>query len=120
MREKLEDLTKKNPWPSCCQNLKAFQDKIKSLDARATKAEKMKDEIWYECGALRSKNQGLWEENQELRLQLRDLSWKPSQMQIDIEKMRNPRLGEALDYFYSHHHPIADLGLLQKRSNHPN
>lgn len=112
-------MKKKNPCPTCCQNLKVFQDRVKFLEARAAKAEKMKDEIWYENAALRSKNQVIWEENQELRAQIRDVSWKPTQIQIDIEKVRNPKLGYLLDDIYSHFHPISDLGLRQKRHAPP-
>ena len=113
-------MKKKNPCPSCCQNLRVFQDKIKVLEAKQAKGEKFREDIWYECSALQSKNQELFDENFELKNQIRDISWKPTQLQIDIEKVRNPRLGHLLEDIYSHFHPISSLGLPQKRHKLPN
>lgn len=108
-------MRKKNPCPSCCHNLKVFQSKVKFLEKKQAKSEKLQEEIWYECGALRTKNQKILDENFELKCQIRDVSWKPTQIQIDIEKVRNPKLGYLLDDTYSHFHPISGLGLPQKR-----
>ena len=113
-------MKKKNPCPSCCHNLKVFQAKTKSLEAEKAKSEKLREDLWYECGALRTKNEQLLNENFELRGQIRDVSWKPTQLQIDIEKVRNPKLGHLLDDMYSHFHSISGLGLPQKRRKHPN
>lgn len=118
MVEKLDDLKKKSPCPSCCQNLKVFQAKVKFLEEKNAKNENLREDIWYECVALRSKNQELLDENFELRGQIRDVSWKPTQRQIDIEKIRNPMLGNILHDTYSHVHSISGLGLPQKHTKH--
>ena len=112
-------MKKKNPCASCCHNLKVFQAKIKSLETKQAKSERLREDIWYECGDLRSKNQELLNENFELKNQIRDVSWKPTQLQIDVEKIRNPKLGHLLDDIYSHFHPISGLGLPRKTHEHP-
>lgn len=108
-------MKKKNPCSSCCQNLKVFQAKIKALEVRAVTAEKSRDTFQLKNAELFDKMQVLSYENLDLKVQIREISWKPSQVQIDIEKIRNQPLGQALEYFYGHHHSIASLGLLQKR-----
>jgi hypothetical protein len=94
-----------------------FRDKTKFLEEKQAKIENLREDLWYECGNLRSRNNELLAENFELRTQIKYVSWKPTQLQIDIEKIQNPRLGYVLDEAYSHLHPIKGLGLPFKYHN---
>lgn len=88
-----------------------------TLETKLEKSEKQREDLFYKNIENLDEIKKLREENQELKVQLRDISWKPSQIQIDIEKLRNPALGKALEHFYGYHHPILGLGLPQRPPN---
>ena len=72
----MNDLRKKTPCPSCCQNLKAFQAKVKVLEVKMCHLEKSRDTHMSKCIELAEKNQRLSERNLEFRDKLGEMEWK--------------------------------------------
>ncbi len=87
---KLDDLKKKNPCPTCCQNLKVFQSKVKSLEARAMHAESSRDTFQLKAAELFEKLQQQVEENHQLKAQVRELSWKPGKLGTLVQQVQLP------------------------------
>ena len=88
---------------------------MKASETKLEKVDKQREELYYSGVSHLNGIKKLQEENCELRSQIKDVSWKPSQLQIDIEKIRNPPLGHVLQNNYSHYHHIGGLGLPQEQ-----
>lgn len=84
--EKLDDFKKRNPCPSCCHNLKVFQAKVKASEARAIKAEQSRDKLILKNAGLVEKIQIQFDEIQELKFKVREMSWQPSHLQQLLDK----------------------------------
>ena len=84
----MDDLKKKNPCPTCCQNLKHFQGTIKSLEARSFQAEQSRDSFQIKNIEIFEKYQLIFEENQELKAKLRNLTWKPTVLESMVAQVQ--------------------------------
>jgi hypothetical protein len=63
-----------------------FRSKTKFLEEKQAKNENLREDIRCECGNLRSRNHELLAENFELRAQIKDVSWKPTQLRSILRK----------------------------------
>lgn len=84
----MDDLKKKNPCPTCCQDLKHFQGRIKSLEARSFQAEQSRDSFQLKNIDIFEKYQLIFEENQELKAKLRNLTWKPTVLESMVAQVQ--------------------------------
>ena len=87
LAETVADLKEKNPCPTCCQNLKHFQGRVKSLEARSFQAEQSRDSFQLKNIELFEKYQLIFGENQELKAKLRDLTWKPTVLESMVAQV---------------------------------
>ena len=83
-------MRKKNPCPSCCRNLKYFQDKTKALEARALQAESSRDNFQLENGRLFEKVQYQFEKIEELTTEVKELRYSPARLEAAISKIYIP------------------------------
>lgn len=83
-------MKKKNPCPSCCHNLKVFQAKAKSLEARALQSEKSRDSFQLKNAEIFDETRRLSYENMELKAQVRELSWRSTQLGSLVSQVYAP------------------------------
>lgn len=102
-------LKKKTPCPNCVRNLNFFQDKVKGLETKLSTNERSRDIFISQNIQLTLKTQELFEENQELKAKLRELSCKPSIFQNEMSQVRIADSQDTWDHIHRHSNPQHHL-----------